>query len=82
MNQSRSYTMPPEIKVTADTNSLSLKFTGAWLDGHPLTRADLQTEAGYLEAVNRGSPIYLNNIFHFLSGSTAPVMPPPVKAAS
>ena len=52
MNRSRSYTMPPEIKVTADTNSLSLKFTGTWLDDHPLTRADLQTEAEYLEAVN------------------------------
>ena len=52
MNRSRSYTMPPEIKVTADTNSLSLKFTGTWLDDHPLTCADLQTEAGYLEAVN------------------------------
>ena len=30
----------------------------------------------------RGGPIYLNNFFHFLSGSTAPVMLPPAKAAS
>ena len=30
----------------------------------------------------RGGPVYLNNFFHFLSGSAAPVMPPPVKAAS
>ena len=31
---------------------------------------------------DRGGPIYLNNFFHFLSGSTAPVMLPPAKAAS
>ncbi len=31
---------------------------------------------------DRGGPIYLNNFFHFLSGSAAPVMLPPVKAAS
>ena len=32
--------------------------------------------------IKRGGPIYLNNFFHFLSGSTAPVMLPPAKAAS
>lgn len=30
----------------------------------------------------RGGLIYPNNFFHFLSGSTAPVMLPSVKAAS
>ena len=34
------------------------------------------------ERERRGGPIYLNNFFHFLSGSTAPVMLPPAKAAS
>ena len=51
INRSRSYTAPPEIKAAADSNSLSLKFPREWLDNHALTRADLEAEAGYLEAV-------------------------------
>ena len=51
INRSRSYTAPPEIKAAADSNSLSLKFPRDWLDNHALTRADLEAEAGYLEAV-------------------------------
>ena len=52
MNRSRSYTAPPKIKATADDNGLSFKFPRNWLDNHALTRADLETEAGYLEAVD------------------------------
>ena len=51
MNRSRSYTAPPDIKAVADTDSLSLKFPRDWLDNHALTRADLEVEAGYLEAI-------------------------------
>ena len=52
MNRSRFYTAPPDIKATADSNSLSLKFPQGWLDNHALTRADLEAEAGYLEVVD------------------------------
>ena len=51
MNRSRSYTATPDIKAVADTDSLSLKFPRDWLDNHALTRADLEVEAGYLEAI-------------------------------
>ncbi len=52
MNRSRSYTAAPKIKATAGDNGLSFKFPRDWLDNHALTRADLETEAGYLEAVD------------------------------
>ena len=51
MNRSRSYTAPPDVKANAGTDSLSLKFPGGWLDNHALTRADLEAEAVYLEAI-------------------------------
>ena len=51
LNRSRSYTAPPDIKANADSNSLSLKFPRGWLNNHALTRADLETEAEYLEVV-------------------------------
>ena len=51
LNRSRSYSAPPKVKADADTNTLSLKFPGDWLGNHALTRADLETEAGYLEAI-------------------------------
>ena len=52
MNRSRSYTTPPEIKASANNNSVSLRFPRAWLSNHALTRADLEAEAGYLEAID------------------------------
>ena len=51
MNRSRSYTVPPEIKAVANTNSLSLKFPDVWMDNHALTRADLDIEAENLKAI-------------------------------
>ena len=51
LNRSRSYVSPPEIKAAANTSSLSLKFPEDWLANHALTRADLEIEAEYLEAV-------------------------------
>ena len=51
LNRSRSYSAPPDVKATADTDGLSLKFPRGWLDNHALTRADLEAEAAYLEAI-------------------------------
>ena len=51
LNRSRSYSAPPDVKATAGTDSLSLKFPRDWLDNHALTRADLEAEAVYLEAI-------------------------------
>ena len=51
MNRSRSYTAPPIIKATAADNSLQLQFPKNWLEAHPLTRADLDSELDYLQAV-------------------------------
>ena len=51
MNRSRSYTVPPEIKAVANSNSLYLKFPDVWMDNHALTRADLDIEAENLEAI-------------------------------
>ena len=39
-------------------------------------------EQFYLVWPVRDGPVYLNNFFHSLSGSVAPVMPPSVKVAS
>ena len=41
--------MPP-LALKADGDSLKLGFPDGWLGGHPLTRADLESEAGYLKA--------------------------------
>ena len=51
LNRSRSYSAPPDVKADAGKDSLSLKFPKDWLDNHALTRADLEAEAVYLEAV-------------------------------
>ncbi len=51
INRSRSYTSPPEIKAKAGADSLSLTFPQNWLYNHALTRADLEVEVGYLEAI-------------------------------
>ena len=51
LNRSRSYSAPPDVKADADKDSLSLKFPKGWLGNHALTRADLEAEAVYLEAI-------------------------------
>ena len=51
LNRSRSYSAPPDVTANADSGSLSLKFPQDWLDNHALTRADLEAEAVYLEAI-------------------------------
>ena len=52
LNRSRSEVALPEIGVNAGSNSLSLRFADNWLDEHPLTRADLDAEVEYLQAID------------------------------
>ena len=48
LNRSRFYTALPVIRIKAETNSIKLKFPKNWLETHPLTLADLETEYTYL----------------------------------
>lgn len=48
LNRSRFYTGLPDIRIKAETNSIKLKFPKNWLETHPLTLADLETEYTYL----------------------------------
>ena len=49
LHRSRSPVSLPSIELTAGKNALDLRFPPGWLDEHPLTRADLETEAAYLQ---------------------------------
>lgn len=40
----------PPFRFTADLKRLKLEFSPGWLSGHPLTEADLEQEAVYLQA--------------------------------
>ena len=48
LHRSRGPLPLPPIELTAAKNALDLRFPPEWLDEHPLTRADLETEAAYL----------------------------------
>ncbi len=50
--RSRNREDPPPLKLTALKNRVEASFPEGWLDGHPLTRADLEREAAYLEGVD------------------------------
>ena len=43
----------PLAEVSADGDSLGLRLSRRWLDGHPLTRLDLDTERDYLQDIGR-----------------------------
>ena len=51
LNRSRSPQTVPAIEVAADWSELELAFPDGWSDAHPLTRADLEQEADYLEGL-------------------------------
>lgn len=52
LHRSRSPLLKPPLRVKANRRGIELQFTRKrWLDEHPLTRADLEREATYLEAV-------------------------------
>jgi exopolyphosphatase/guanosine-5'-triphosphate,3'-diphosphate pyrophosphatase len=47
--RSRSPETPPEPELEVGKRSLKLRFDEGWLDGHPLTRTDLEQERAYLK---------------------------------
>ncbi|MER2514763.1 MAG: exopolyphosphatase [Nitrosomonas ureae] len=52
LHRSRSNSGLPEIHVDAGKNRITLDFPPDWLDQHPLTFADLNTEQGFLQAAD------------------------------
>ncbi len=52
LHRSRLMTALPAINLKTSKNSIRLKFPKGWLDGEPLTSADLETEAGYMARVD------------------------------
>jgi exopolyphosphatase/guanosine-5'-triphosphate,3'-diphosphate pyrophosphatase len=50
LHRSRSPDRLPDLGLTIATRSLELRLPEGWLQRHPLTRADLETEGGFLEA--------------------------------
>lgn len=50
LHRSRSDIPLPHIDYTADGKSLTMEFPSGWLAEHPLTEADLKSEAKYLRA--------------------------------
>jgi exopolyphosphatase/guanosine-5'-triphosphate,3'-diphosphate pyrophosphatase len=49
LHRSRSRQALPPLRLSVNGQSLGLMFPPGWLDGHPLTRADLDQEAQYLK---------------------------------
>lgn len=50
LHRSRHSTELPLIRLALSDNGLTLRFPQGWLDEHPLTAADLEQEAEYLDA--------------------------------
>lgn len=53
MHRSHDRDPPPEAMLEAGGDQLVMRLPRRWLDGHPLTRADLDTERDYLQDVGR-----------------------------
>jgi len=51
LHRSRNSEELPLFKLKTNKKTLSLVFPKLWLDAHPLTRADLEQEAGYLAEI-------------------------------
>lgn len=54
LNRSRADDFLPGVAALAHDEALSVAFPPGWLDGHPLTRADLEQEQAYLAAAGIG----------------------------
>jgi exopolyphosphatase/guanosine-5'-triphosphate,3'-diphosphate pyrophosphatase len=50
LHRSRTDVELPPIALAAEKNTLRVTFPAGWLEGYPLTKADMQREAQYLEA--------------------------------
>ena len=51
LNRSRFYSSLPKFKLSAKNHELNLIFPDRWLLDHPLTQADLESEAEYLRDI-------------------------------
>ena len=54
LNRARADDFLPGVAALAKGESLSVAFPPGWLDAHPFTRADLEQEQAYLDAVGVG----------------------------
>ena len=52
LNRSRNTINTPDIHVKVNKNKIELQFQDGWLADHPLTEADLETEANYLSVTD------------------------------
>ncbi|MEL6184474.1 MAG: exopolyphosphatase, partial [Myxococcota bacterium] len=53
LNRERTDEAQPSVEVTrASRRRLDLRFPEGWLDGRPMTRADLEEEASYLDKID------------------------------
>lgn len=52
LNRSRNTIKAPDVDVKIINNIIELKFQDGWLTDHPLTEADLETEASYLSVTD------------------------------
>jgi exopolyphosphatase/guanosine-5'-triphosphate,3'-diphosphate pyrophosphatase len=52
LNRSRTPTQVPELSLELSSSTLGLRFPPGWLELHPLTRADLESEAEYLHTID------------------------------
>jgi exopolyphosphatase/guanosine-5'-triphosphate,3'-diphosphate pyrophosphatase len=50
LHRSRHLNPLPDFRLVLESNRLAIDFPEDWLNGHPLTQADLQQEAVYLDA--------------------------------
>ncbi|MGB1801022.1 MAG: exopolyphosphatase, partial [Gammaproteobacteria bacterium] len=48
LNRSRNTVKTPCINIKTKNKEIELEFQEGWLNDHPLTEADLETEANYL----------------------------------
>jgi len=48
LHRSHEPETPPTVRLDADADALRLRLPSGWLDAHPLTRADLDAERGFL----------------------------------
>jgi len=50
LNRTRAPASPPAFQVVPEAETLEIRFPPGWLSEHPLTRADLEREAAYLQS--------------------------------
>jgi exopolyphosphatase/guanosine-5'-triphosphate,3'-diphosphate pyrophosphatase len=51
LNRSRGQQTLPRLSMSASKNGYALKFPDGWLEGNPLTRADMEEETARLASI-------------------------------